>query len=61
MMRAWLLIGRSLHYYYWIRPEEKPVYNCTKDKIPPNTSVGYYRLETLRGMKNDKTEIVSPS
>jgi hypothetical protein len=51
-MDNWILILKTNKYYYWKHKDN--YYNCTKNNTPPITESGYYNLNSLRLLKNDK-------
>jgi hypothetical protein len=55
----WTLVEKTQNYHYWKRPDAsgKFFYTCTSisdDKLPPLDNGGYYDLDTLKMLKNDK-------
>lgn len=52
----WIFVEKTANYHYWRCSDSdgKPYYNCTKDDNPPVEHWGYYNLQSLKAMKNDK-------
>lgn len=55
-MNKWNLVLKTDQYYYW--KHTNGFYNCTKAETPPsNNTGGYYNLDYLIGVKNDRVAV----